>query len=31
MQKRADEIGAKLTMRSKTDEGTLLSMHIKIT
>ena len=31
MQKRADEIGAKLTVQSKQDEGSLLSMQIKIT
>jgi signal transduction histidine kinase len=31
MQKRADEIGAKLTVQSKQDEGSLVSMQIKIT
>ncbi len=31
MQKRADEIGAKLTLQSKQDEGSLVSMQIKIT
>jgi signal transduction histidine kinase len=31
MQKRADEIGAKLTVQSKHDEGSLLSMQLKIT
>jgi len=31
MQKRADEIGAKLTLQSKQDEGSFLSMQIKIT
>lgn len=30
MQKRADEIGAKLTLQSKQDEGSFLSMKIKI-
>jgi len=31
MQKRADEIHAKLTVQSKQDEGSLVSMQIKIT
>ena len=31
MQKRADEIGAKLTVQSKEGEGTLVSMQVKIT
>ena len=31
MQKRADEIGAKLLLQSKKDEGSLLSMQLKIT
>ncbi len=31
MQKRADEIGAKLTVQSKQDEGSFVSMQIKIT
>ncbi|MEP6951887.1 MAG: sensor histidine kinase, partial [Ginsengibacter sp.] len=31
MQKRADEIGAKLTIQSKQDEGSRVSIHLKIT
>jgi signal transduction histidine kinase len=31
MQKRADEIGATLLLQSKKDEGSLLSMQLKIT
>ena len=31
MQKRADEIGAKLILQSKKDEGSLVSMQIKTT
>jgi signal transduction histidine kinase len=31
MQKRANEIGAKLTVQSKQDEGSLVSMQVKIT
>lgn len=31
MQKRADEIGAKLIVQSKKDEGSLVSMQVKIT
>jgi signal transduction histidine kinase len=30
MQKRADEIGARLTLQSKFDEGSVLSMQIKV-
>jgi signal transduction histidine kinase len=31
MQKRADEIGAKLTLQSKLNEGAMVSMQCKIT
>ena len=31
MQKRADEIGAKLTVESKQNEGAMVSMQVKIT
>ena len=31
MQKRADEIGAKLTIQSKQNDGALVSMQVKIT
>lgn len=31
MQKRADEIGAKLVLQSKANEGAAVSLHCKIT